>query len=167
VLQALSHWHHRAFGFVYLNPNHPQVSVDEFNRCVRDGPMVGVKLWWRAARMRRNWTPSSSARRRSRPLIFQHTWIKTGGNLPGESTPMDLVELARRHPAVPIICGHTGGTWSSDPRDPRREESLFRPGRLRPHRRLCEMVRARAWRRARDLQAAMWAVAASRRSWER
>src|SRR5690349_7074663 len=45
VLQALSHWHHRAFGFVYLNPKHGQASLDESNRCVRDGPMVGVKLW--------------------------------------------------------------------------------------------------------------------------
>ena len=45
VLQALSHWHHRAFGFVYLNPKYAQASLDEFNRCVRDGPMVGVKLW--------------------------------------------------------------------------------------------------------------------------
>jgi len=35
-------------------------------------------------------------------VIFQHTWIKTNGNLPGESSPMDLAELARRHPAVPF-----------------------------------------------------------------
>jgi hypothetical protein len=45
VLQALSHWHDRAFGFVYLNPNHVEASLIELDRCVRDGPMVGVKLW--------------------------------------------------------------------------------------------------------------------------
>ena len=44
-------------------------------------------------------------------LVFQHTWMKTTGNHPGESTPMDLAELADRHPDVPIICGHTGGDW--------------------------------------------------------
>lgn len=44
-------------------------------------------------------------------LIFQHTWFKSGGNLPGESTPHDLAELARRHPDVPLVCGHTGGNW--------------------------------------------------------
>ena len=44
-------------------------------------------------------------------VIFQHTFAKTTGNLPGESTPMDLAELARRHPSVPMICGHTGGNW--------------------------------------------------------
>jgi predicted TIM-barrel fold metal-dependent hydrolase len=44
-------------------------------------------------------------------VIFQHTWFKTNGNYPGESTPDDLVTLAKRFPEVPIICGHTGGTW--------------------------------------------------------
>jgi hypothetical protein len=45
VLAALERWHHRAFGFVYLNPNHVEASLAELDRCVRDGPMVGVKLW--------------------------------------------------------------------------------------------------------------------------
>ena len=45
VLQALRHFPDRAFGFVYLNPKHTQASLDELNRCVRDGPLVGVKLW--------------------------------------------------------------------------------------------------------------------------
>ena len=111
VLQALSHWHHRAFGFVYLNPEYGQASMDEFNRCVRDGPMVGVKLW--VAR-RANGPELDAIIEKAAALkavIFQHTWIKTGGNLAGESSPMDLAELARRHPGVRIICGHTGGNW--------------------------------------------------------
>ena len=43
--------------------------------------------------------------------ILQHTWLKLGGNEPGESTPHDLVELARRHPDATFICAHTGGDW--------------------------------------------------------
>src|SRR5205823_8056868 len=43
VLQALSHWHHRAFGFVYVSPKHVAASLREIDRCVRDGPMVGLK----------------------------------------------------------------------------------------------------------------------------
>src|SRR5581483_1755326 len=111
VLQAISHWHHRAFGFVYLNPKYRQASLDELNRCVRDGPMVGIKLW---VAVRTNSPELDVLIDRAAALkavIFQHTWIKTGGNLPGESTPMDLVELARRHPDVRMICGHTGGNW--------------------------------------------------------
>jgi predicted TIM-barrel fold metal-dependent hydrolase len=33
------------------------------------------------------------------------------GNLPGESTPADLLALARRHPRVRFFGGHTGGDW--------------------------------------------------------
>ncbi|MSV28067.1 MAG: amidohydrolase [Bryobacterales bacterium] len=111
ALQALSHWHHRAFGFVYLSANHLQFSLDEFNRCVRDGPMVGVKLWVARRASAPELDPIIGRAASLNAVVFQHTWWKTGGNLPGESTPLDIVELARRHPAVPLICGHTGGDW--------------------------------------------------------
>ena len=111
VLQALSHWHHRAFGFVYLNPNHLEFSLREFDRCVRDGPMVGVKLWTAQRANAPSLDPIIERAAAAKAVIFQHTWLKVGGNLPGESTPMDLAELARRHPSVPIICGHTGADW--------------------------------------------------------
>jgi predicted TIM-barrel fold metal-dependent hydrolase len=58
-------------------------------------------------------------------VIFQHTWFKTDGNLPGESTPMDVAELARRHPSVPIICGHTGGNWEIGIRAIRGVKNLY------------------------------------------
>ncbi len=43
--------------------------------------------------------------------ILQHTWINTIGDGPGESTPYDVVELAKRHPEAQFICAHTGGNW--------------------------------------------------------
>jgi hypothetical protein len=58
-------------------------------------------------------------------VIFQHTWFKTNGNYPGESTPDDLVTLARRFPEVPIICGHTGGTWELGIRAIRAQTNLY------------------------------------------
>src|SRR5262245_7339496 len=45
VLRGSNHIPHRAFGFVYLNPKNLEASLRELDRCVRDGPMVGVKLW--------------------------------------------------------------------------------------------------------------------------
>jgi hypothetical protein len=125
VLQAISHWHHRAFGFVYLNPNHLQFSLDEFNRCVRDGPMVGVKLWVARRANTPELDPIIERAAALRAVIFQHTWFKTGGNPPGESTPMDVAELARRHPSVPIICGHTGGNWEIGIRTIRGVKNLY------------------------------------------
>jgi hypothetical protein len=111
VLEALSHWHHRAFGFVYLNPKHEDASLAELDRCVKNGPMVGVKLW---VAVRCTDPRVDSIVRRAAELqavIYQHTWRKTTGNLAGESTPGDLAELASRHPRAAIICGHTGGNW--------------------------------------------------------
>ena len=111
VLRALDHWRDRAFGFVYLNPNFPEESLRELDRCIRDGPMVGVKLWIAARASSPKLDPIIERASALHAVIFQHTWLKTNGNFPGESTPMELATLAARHPKVPIICGHTGGNW--------------------------------------------------------
>jgi len=111
VLRSLDHWRDRMFGFAYLNPNHLQASLREFDRCVRDGPMVGIKLWVAKRCNAPELDPIIERAAALKAVIFQHTWLKTNGNLGGESTPQDLAELAARHPTVPIICGHTGGTW--------------------------------------------------------
>ena len=111
VLQALSHWHDRAFGFVYVNPRHVPESLAEIDRCVRDGPMVGAKLWVARRADKLELDPIIERLTELKAVIFQHTWIKITGNLPGESTPMELAELAGRHPQAKLICGHTGGDW--------------------------------------------------------
>ncbi|MBK9169541.1 MAG: amidohydrolase [Bryobacterales bacterium] len=112
VLRAVARGRNRVHGLVYLSPAHMRTSLAEFDRCVRDGPMVGVKLW--VARRCREPEVDAIVERcaAQRALFFQHTWAKTTGNLPGESSPNDLAELARRHPGVPLVCGHTGGNWT-------------------------------------------------------
>jgi hypothetical protein len=62
---------------------------------------------------RPRWRDARSIERAAelKAVIFQHTWLKTGGNLPGESSPQDLVALADHHPTVPLVCGHSGGNW--------------------------------------------------------
>jgi predicted TIM-barrel fold metal-dependent hydrolase len=125
VIDALTHWHHRAFGFVYLNPKHEQESLQELDRCVKAGPLVGVKLW---VAVRCNDPRLDSIIRRAAELkavIYQHTWFKTGANLPGESTPLDLAELAARHPNANLICGHTGGNWELGIRAVRAHKNIF------------------------------------------
>lgn len=111
VLRALHPWPDRAFGFVYLNPNYLDFSLREFDRCVRDGPMVGVKLWVAKRCNASELDPIVDRATRMQAPILQHTWLKTDGNGPGESTPFDFVELAARHPKASLICGHTGGDW--------------------------------------------------------
>jgi predicted TIM-barrel fold metal-dependent hydrolase len=124
VLQALSHWHDRAFGFVYVSPKYVKESVAEINRCIRDGPMVGVKLWVARHANGPELDPIIERATELKAVIFQHTWIKITGNLSGESTPMDLAELAGRHPKATLICGHTGGDWEQGIRAVRARRNI-------------------------------------------
>jgi uncharacterized protein len=111
LLAVLGRYPDRAFGLVYLNPNHLDFSLREFDRCVRDGPMLGVKLWVARRANAPELDPIVERAQALGAIVYQHTWYKAGGNLPGESTPADVAELARRHPGATIICGHTGGDW--------------------------------------------------------
>lgn len=111
VRAAIARYPERALGFVYLNPRYPRESLDELNRCVADGPMVGVKLWVATHADSPALDPIVERATELQAVIFQHTWLKITGNLPGESTPMELAALAARHPQAKIICGHSGGDW--------------------------------------------------------
>src|SRR5258705_12807112 len=125
VLQALSHWHHRAFGFVYLNPKHVKASLQEIERCIAHGPMVGVKLGVAQACSAKELDPIVEAAGKLKAVIFQHTWLKAGGNDPGESSPADLAALAQRHPEATFICGHSGGDWERGLRTIRASKNIY------------------------------------------
>ncbi len=125
VMQAITRWPKRAFGFVYLNPNHVEESLAELDRCVRDGPMVGVKLWIAKHCNAPELDPIVKRAAELKALIFQHTWFNGLGGKPGESSPVDLAELALRHPNVSLVCGHTGGDWERGVRA------------VRPHKNVC------------------------------
>ncbi|TAM81970.1 MAG: amidohydrolase [Acidobacteria bacterium] len=112
VMRAVRHFPDRAYGSVYLSPTNVEFCLEEFDRCVRNGPMISVGEL--EADVRCNNPALDPIVERAVSLkapILQHTWIKTNGNEPGESTPCDLVELAKRHPQAQFICGHTGGNW--------------------------------------------------------
>jgi hypothetical protein len=111
VLQAVEHSGGRAFGFVYLNPKHTRASLDELDRCVRDGPMIGVKLWVALHCNDVRLDPIVARAAQLKAPILQHTWRKITGNLPGESTASDLALLAARHPDASFIAAHSGGDW--------------------------------------------------------
>ena len=111
VLAAIEGWEQRALAYVYVSPNHLDTSLREMRRCIENGPMVGVKLW--VARRCDDEAVDAIVTLATQldAVVFQHTWIKTTGNLPGESTPADLAALAARHPRAKLICGHAGGNW--------------------------------------------------------
>ena len=124
VTQAIAHYHDRAFGFVYVSGSHPAASVREIDRCVKNGPMVGVKLWVARRCSADELDPIVRRAAELKAVILQHSWIKAGGNLPGESTPADVVDMAKRHPTAKLICGHTGGDWELGIRSAAKSDTL-------------------------------------------
>jgi predicted TIM-barrel fold metal-dependent hydrolase len=124
VLRAVEHSRGRALGFVYLNPKHTEASLKELDRCVRDGPMVGIKLWVALRCHDERLDPIVRRAVELKIPVLQHTWLKVGGNLPGESTPDDLAVLARRHPRAPFIAAHVGGQWERGIRALRATENV-------------------------------------------
>lgn len=125
VMAAVDHASGRAFGFVYLNPKHEAASLRELDRCVRDGPLVGVKLWV-AVRCREACLDPIVARATElKAPVLQHTWYKITGNLPGESTAEDLAILASRHPNTTFLAAHTGGDWERGIRAIRRTPNVL------------------------------------------
>ncbi len=95
--------------FCYVNPAFPEESVHEMDRCILEERMCGVKLW--VAR-RATDAGLDPVMRRAAELgvpVLQHAWDKTTGNLPGESFPQDVADLARKHPAAKIIMAHLNG----------------------------------------------------------
>lgn len=110
-MAAIKPFHPRVLGFVYLNPEHVDFCQEELDRCVKNGPMVGIKLW--VAR-HCNEPELDKLVRKAVELqapIYQHTWLNITGNKPGESTPFHMVELAARNPDASLILGHAGGDW--------------------------------------------------------
>jgi predicted TIM-barrel fold metal-dependent hydrolase len=111
-MQAVRSFPDRAWGSVYVSPNFVDLSLNEFDRCGRDGPMVAVGEIEIDKRCNGPELDPIVERAVSMNVpVMQHTWLKLDGNEPGESTPYDLVELARRHPRANFICVHTGGDW--------------------------------------------------------
>jgi uncharacterized protein len=100
-----------AFGFCYVSALHPEAAIEEIRRCVRDGPMVGIKLWI-AVPCTDERTDAIAAEATALGVpILQHAWVRIGEQLEGESTPEDVAILARRHPATTLIMAHMAFDW--------------------------------------------------------
>ena len=120
IMDALERFRGRAFGFVWCDLFEVKQSIDKLNRWIGDGPMVGLKLGgYSGICSRSEYDPVFQRAIDLQAVIYQHTWVKLGGNpphpgggnLPHESRPQDLVQVAARYPGYPFICGHTGGDW--------------------------------------------------------
>ena len=71
--------------------------------------MYGIKLWVARRATDPGLNPILEKAVELDVLVLQHAWIKTTGNLPGESFPEDVADLANRHPQARIIMAHLNG----------------------------------------------------------
>lgn len=110
----------RIAGYACVNPNYTGHALGEITRCLDLG-MIGIKL---AASRRANDSlldPIAELARARRVPVLHHVWQHRRREWPGQeaSDATELVELARRHPAVPFILAHIGGggdwRYSLDP----------------------------------------------------
>ncbi len=125
VLEAIRGWPRRALAYCYVNPNHVEASLEEMHRCIENGPMVGIKLWVAKRCLDEAIDPIIHLATKLKAVVYQHTWLKSLGNLPGESTPMGLAKLAERHPQAMLLCGHAGGRWEQGIRAIRTHKNVF------------------------------------------
>jgi hypothetical protein len=95
--------------FCYVTPAYPDEAVAEIDRCVRGEQMAGIKLWVARRATDPGLNPIMDQAVQLDVPVLQHAWLKTTGNLPGESTPADVADLARRHPDAQIIMAHLNG----------------------------------------------------------
>jgi predicted TIM-barrel fold metal-dependent hydrolase len=108
VMAAVKAYPDRAYGSVYLSPRLPEFSLQEIDRCIRDGPMVMIGEIEADARCNvPEMDPIAERAIALDVVILQHAGLRTGGNPPEDSTPYDVVELAQRHPKLQIVCAHT------------------------------------------------------------
>jgi predicted TIM-barrel fold metal-dependent hydrolase len=105
VAEAVRKYHGRFYGFAAVNPWYGEKAIIELRRAVDDG-LVGLKLH-----------PSMQGYHAHDPLADPVVAAATELDLPiyihsGTpvfSLPLQIVELAQRHPEAKIIMGHMGG----------------------------------------------------------
>lgn len=98
-------------GLCYVNPAYPEEAMAEFKRGIEELGMVGLKLWTGLYANDPRVFPLVEQAIEYGVPILQHTWHKVEGNLPHESDPIHVAELAHRYPAADFIMAHIGGDW--------------------------------------------------------
>jgi predicted TIM-barrel fold metal-dependent hydrolase len=127
----------RVCGLIPIDPSQPVESCRKMDEWIARGPCIGIKYYGGNPGGVECSHPDNDVIIRLaaelKAVIYIHTWMKIGGqprrpggdNLRGESTPMDVAELAQRFPSVPLICGHSGGDWELGVRAVRRHPNVY------------------------------------------
>ena len=129
-LAPLTRWPKLLLGMIQLNANDVPASLAAIDRFIANGPMLGVYFPGGGPRAvcctHPNYNPLVERIQETGGAIMQHAWFKTGGKQsPGESTPAELAELAKRFPKQKFLCAHAGGEWEKGIRAVREAENVL------------------------------------------
>lgn len=114
---------HRLSGLIRIYPSRPEETLAAMEKWVRNGPAIGIKYEGgdrtKLTCSHPNNDPIIRLAAELGAVVYIHSWLKVGGdprslagaNNAGEATPMDVAALAKRFPDVPLICGHSGGSY--------------------------------------------------------
>jgi len=130
VLKPLERWPQHLLGMIQLNANRVADSLQALDRWLRDGPMLGVYFPGSGPGAltctHKNFEPLVERIAELQGVIMQHTWNKSGGKQgPGESTPVELTQLAKKFPQQKFICAHAGGEWEKGIRSVQEQPNVL------------------------------------------
>jgi predicted TIM-barrel fold metal-dependent hydrolase len=97
----------RVFGLCFLNARHDRAFCEnEIDRCVRNGPLCGVKLELEVNARNKRLDPIMEQAAALDVFVLHHSWYKTVDKYDDESDPSDIAHLAARHPNTRIVMAH-------------------------------------------------------------
>ncbi|TNJ64465.1 amidohydrolase [Paenibacillus hemerocallicola] len=103
----------RIAGYYYVNPRHGKKALDDFRRRFEDQGMIGLKLWVATLCDDPLVYPFIERAIAYRAPILVHAWRKTVGQMPYETTALNVANLASRYPEARIIMAHMSGQVES------------------------------------------------------
>jgi len=117
ILAAVKEFPRRLIGLCYLNPQYPNESLEELNRCLADGFAGMGEVYAQVKISDPLYYPLIEKCIRERAIILMHSRADTGLLRPGlkasvpltTSIPEDFVAAARRYPEAILIYAHIGG----------------------------------------------------------
>jgi len=138
-LEVLATQRDRVSGIIRIDPSDPDRSCAKMEKWIKRGPCIGIK--YSGTRTNQAGIPCSHPNNdpiiryagELGAIVYIHTCFKVGGqprsivggNKPGDSSPLDVAQLARRFPDVPLICGHAGTDWELGTRTIREHRNVY------------------------------------------
>jgi len=116
----------RLFGYVVVNLNYPEESIEEIRTYFKYRNFVGAKIHQVFAEtpvnVKRGKPAIQELARHNRPLLV-HTFDE---RLEPYSSPLHAVEVAEEHPDLKIILGHMGGYhWMTAVKAAQQAENIY------------------------------------------